>query len=84
MEDSMAENPFELEEAGQQVWSLTQAPSSAHLTVSMYLCSSRSNARGESWTPHLSKRPGDLKQNGTQEKTPFSGTVFHTGSFKNQ
>ena len=24
MEDSMAENPFELEEAGQQVWSLTQ------------------------------------------------------------
>ena len=28
--------------------------------------------------PHLSKRPSDLKQNGTQEKTPFSGTVFHT------
>ena len=43
---------------------------------------------------HLSKCPSDLKQNGTQEKTPFSGTVFHTlshgvacfvasGSFKN-
>ena len=43
---------------------------------------------------HLSKRPSDLKQNGTQEKTPFSDTVFHTlshgvfhfvagGSFKN-
>ena len=28
--------------------------------------------------PHLSKRPSDLKQNGTQEKTPFSGIVFHT------
>ena len=27
---------------------------------------------------HLSKRPSDLKQNGTQEKTPFSGTVFNT------
>ena len=27
---------------------------------------------------HLSKRPSDLKQNGTQEKTPFYGTVFHT------
>ena len=27
---------------------------------------------------HLSKRPSDFKQNGTQAKTPFSGTVFHT------
>ena len=27
---------------------------------------------------HLSKLPSDLRQNGTQEKTPFSGTVFHT------
>ena len=26
---------------------------------------------------HLSKHPSDLKQNGTQEKLPFSGTVFH-------
>ena len=26
--------------------------------------------------PHLSKRPSDLKLSGTQEKTPFSGTVF--------
>ena len=26
---------------------------------------------------HLAKRLSDLKQNGTQEKTPFSGTVFH-------
>ena len=26
---------------------------------------------------HLSKGPSDLKQNGTQEKTPFSGTVTH-------
>ena len=28
--------------------------------------------------PCLAKRPSDLKQNGTQEKTPFSGSVFHT------
>ena len=28
--------------------------------------------------PHLAKLPSDVKQNGTQEKTPFSGTVFHT------
>ena len=28
--------------------------------------------------PHLSKRPSDLKLSGTQEKTPFSGTIFHT------
>ena len=27
--------------------------------------------------PHLSKRPSDRKQNGTQEKTLFSSTVFH-------
>ena len=27
---------------------------------------------------HLSKHPSDLKQNGTQEKTPFSGTIFQT------
>ena len=27
---------------------------------------------------HLAKRSSNLKQNGTQEKTPFSGTVFHT------
>ena len=27
--------------------------------------------------PHLSKRPSDLKQNGAQETTPLSGTVFH-------
>ena len=26
---------------------------------------------------HLSKHPSDLKQNGTQEKTQFSSTVFH-------
>ena len=26
---------------------------------------------------HLSKGPSDLKQNGTQEMTPFSGTVSH-------
>ena len=26
---------------------------------------------------HLSKGLSDLKQNGTQEKTPFSGTVSH-------
>ena len=35
----------------------------------------------ESWdlpASHFAKRPSDLKQNGTQEKTPFSGTVFHT------
>ena len=28
--------------------------------------------------PHLAKRPSDLKQNGTQEKTPVYGKVFHT------
>ena len=27
---------------------------------------------------HLAKCLSDLKQNGTQEKTPFSGIVFHT------
>ena len=26
---------------------------------------------------HLAKRSSNLKQNGTQEMTPFSGTVFH-------
>ena len=29
-------------------------------------------------TSHLSKCPSDLKQNGTQENTPFSSTVFNT------
>ena len=36
-------------------------------------------------TTHLSKRPSDLKQNGTLEKTQFSSTVFHTlshGAFR--
>ena len=28
--------------------------------------------------PHLAKRPSGLNQNGTQEKTPFLGTIFHT------
>ena len=27
---------------------------------------------------HLAKRPSDLKQNGTQKKTPFSSNVFNT------
>ena len=27
---------------------------------------------------HLPKQPSDLKQSGTQEKMPFSGTVFKT------
>ena len=31
--------------------------------------------RGE--TSHLSKGLSDLKQNGTHEKKPFSGTVLH-------
>ena len=31
----------------------------------------------ESYT-HLAKRPSNLKQNGTQEKTPFSGTALNT------
>ena len=30
------------------------------------------------FTTHLAKRPSDLKQNGTQEKTQFSSTVFNT------
>ena len=42
--------------------------STAHLTVSLYLYVA----------PHLAKRPSDVKQNGTQEKTPFSSTVFNT------
>ena len=29
---------------------------------------------------HLSKRPSDIKKNGTQEKMPFSDTVFNTFS----
>ena len=29
----------------------------------------------------LAKCPSDLKQNGTQEKIPFSGIVFHTLSY---
>ena len=37
------------------------------------------NARPQKIYPlHLSKQPSDLKQNGTQEKTQFSGTVFNT------
>ena len=28
--------------------------------------------------PHLAKRPSDLKQNGTEEKTSFPSTVFNT------
>ena len=32
------------------------------------------------YRPHFSKSPIDLKQNGTQKKTPFSGTVFNTPS----
>ena len=28
--------------------------------------------------PHFAKCPSDVKQNGTQEKTPFSVTDFHT------
>ena len=31
---------------------------------------------------HLAKRLSDLKQKGTQEKTPFSGAVFHTLSYE--
>ena len=29
---------------------------------------------------HLAKCPSDVQQNGTQEKTPFSSTVFNTFS----
>ena len=28
--------------------------------------------------PHLAKRPSDLKQNGTQERSPFSSKAFNT------
>ena len=31
----------------------------------------------EEWSPHLSKCLSDLKQNGTQKKTPVSGIVFN-------
>ena len=31
--------------------------------------------------PHLAKWPNDVKQNGTQEKRPFFGTVFNTFSY---
>ena len=34
--------------------------------------------RGWDRRTHLAKCPSDLKQNGTQENTPFSATVFHT------
>ena len=32
----------------------------------------------EGQPPHFSKHLSDPKLNGTQEKTPFSGTFFHT------
>ena len=35
-------------------------------------------SEGFKYPSHLSKQSSDLKQNGTQEKTPFSGTVFNT------
>ena len=38
------------------------------------------NARLSHSISHLSKRLSDLKHNGTQEKPPFSGTVFNTFS----
>ena len=34
--------------------------------------------RGLEYYSHFAKRLRDLKQNGTQKKTPFSGTVFNT------
>ena len=36
------------------------------------------NLFGQLRNAHLSKRSSDLKQNGTQEKTSLSSTVFHT------
>ena len=36
------------------------------------------NGHGMEGISHLSKRLSDLKHNGTQEKAPFSGTVFNT------
>ena len=40
-----------------------------HLIIPLYII--------QSCNSHLSKHPSDLKQYGTQEKTPFSSTVFH-------
>ena len=52
--------------------------SSNSVSNSRLMCKSHSFVNcvttGES---HLAKRPSDLKQNGTQEKTPFSGRVFY-------
>ena len=36
------------------------------------------NREGKIVQSHLSKHSSDLKQNGTQDKTPFSSTVFNT------
>ena len=36
--------------------------------------------RLEEMETHLAKRPSDLKQNGTQERTPISSNVFKTFS----
>ena len=48
------------------------------VTGAIYRSLSSFSQPTSSGSPHLSKRPSDLKQNGTQEKTPLSGTVFHT------
>ena len=45
-----------------------------HVQIGLQLC----REPGLDLGSHFAKRTSDLKQNGTQEKTPFSGTVCHT------
>ena len=54
-----------------------------YLKATIYIkCFCSLDESREFWTwyclSHLAKCLSDLKQNGTQEKTPFSGIVFHT------
>ena len=49
-----------------------------HSTKGMGCTDKNTMVRFLEYYSHLAKRLRDLKQNGTQEKTPFSGTVFYT------
>ena len=52
-----------------QISSIHKATTYTLLIIPLYII--------QSCNSHLSKHPSDLKQYGTQEKTPFSSTVFH-------
>ena len=47
-----------------------------HVQIGLQLC----REPGLDLGSHFAKRTSDLEQNATQEKTPFSGTVFNTFS----